>query len=165
MHSKPIRRRANMRRVGLVIGTVALLAAACGAFAQTTFTWQGSCGTQGWYDICAIGTCENNNAYTLRQNNWGSVRCSSDGSPAFPWFRRHGDYSVGLHGADKWECDCWSDCGTTRCDADMGIGRPDCRRVGERGHFGVGKRRCPVFWWHSGQSGHLAQDDGVYGGA
>jgi hypothetical protein len=84
MHCKPIRRRANMRRVGLVIGTVALLAAACGAFAQTTFTWQGSCGTQGWYDICAIGPCENNNAYTLRQNNWGSVRCSSDGSPAFP---------------------------------------------------------------------------------
>jgi hypothetical protein len=37
--------------------------------------------------------------------------------------------------------------------------------VGERGHFGVGKRRCPVFWWHSGQSGHLAQDDGVYGAA
>jgi Tfp pilus assembly protein PilP len=73
-----------MRRVGLVIGTVALLAAACGAFAQTTFTWQGSCGTQGWYDTCAIGTCGNNNAYTLRQNNWGSVRCSSDGSPAFP---------------------------------------------------------------------------------
>jgi hypothetical protein len=27
-----------MRRVGLVIGTVALLAAACGVFAQTTFT-------------------------------------------------------------------------------------------------------------------------------
>jgi predicted transcriptional regulator with HTH domain len=73
-----------MRRVGLVIGTVALLAAACGAFAQTTFTWQGSCGTEGWYDTCAIGTCGNNNAYTLRQNNWGSVRCSSDGSPAFP---------------------------------------------------------------------------------
>jgi hypothetical protein len=73
-----------MRRVGLVIGTVALLAAACGAFAQTTFTWQGSCGTQGWYDTCAIGTCGSNNAYTLRQNNWGSVRCSSDGSPAFP---------------------------------------------------------------------------------
>jgi Tfp pilus assembly protein PilP len=73
-----------MRRVGLVIGTVALLAAACGAFAQTTFTWQGSCGTEWWYDTCAIGTCGNNNAYTLRQNNWGSVRCSSDGSPAFP---------------------------------------------------------------------------------
>jgi hypothetical protein len=73
-----------MRRVGLVIGTVALLAAACGAFAQTTFTWQGSCGTQGWYDTCAIGPCENYNAYTLRQNNWGLVRCSWDGSPAFP---------------------------------------------------------------------------------
>jgi Tfp pilus assembly protein PilP len=73
-----------MRRVGLVIGTLALLAAACGAFAQTTFTWQGSCGTEWWYDTCAIGTCGNNNAYTLRQNNWGSVRCSSDGSPAFP---------------------------------------------------------------------------------
>jgi Tfp pilus assembly protein PilP len=73
-----------MRRVGLVIGTVALLAAACGAFAQTTFTWQGSCGTEWWYDTCAIGPCGNNNAYTLRQNNWGSVRCSSDGSPAFP---------------------------------------------------------------------------------
>jgi hypothetical protein len=73
-----------MRRVGLVIGTVALLAAACGVFAQTTFTWQGSCGTEWWYDTCAIGTCGNNNEYTLRQNNWGSVRCSSDGSPAFP---------------------------------------------------------------------------------
>ena len=73
-----------MRRVGLVIGTVALLAAACGAFAQTTFTWQGSCGTEWWYDTCAIGTCGNNNEYTLRRNNWGSVRCSSDGSPAFP---------------------------------------------------------------------------------
>jgi hypothetical protein len=73
-----------MRRVGLVIGTLALLATACGAFAQTTFTWQGSCGTEGWYDTCAIGTCENNNAYWLRRNNWGSVRCSSDGSPAFP---------------------------------------------------------------------------------
>jgi hypothetical protein len=31
-----------------------------------------------------IGPCENYNNYWLRQNNWGSVRCSWDGSPAFP---------------------------------------------------------------------------------
>jgi hypothetical protein len=72
-----------MRRVGLVIGTVALLAAACGAFAQTTFTWQGSCGTQGWYDVCGAGTCQQGNQYyTLFQNNWGRTGCNS--TPQFP---------------------------------------------------------------------------------
>ena len=72
-----------MRRVGLVIGTVALLAAACGAFAQTTFTWQGSCGTQGWYDVCGAGTCQQDNQYyTLFQNNWGRMGCNS--TPQFP---------------------------------------------------------------------------------
>jgi hypothetical protein len=60
----------------------------------------------------------------------------------------------------------------TECDADGAHREVGCvwlsgdwadgiwGAVGERGHFGVGKRRCPVFWWHSGQSGHLAQDDG-----
>jgi hypothetical protein len=72
-----------MRRVGLIIGTVALLAAACGAFAQTTFTWQGSCGTQGWYDVCGAGTCQQDNQYyTLFQNNWGRMGC--DSTPQFP---------------------------------------------------------------------------------
>ena len=72
-----------MRRVGLVIGTVALLAAACGAFAQTTFTWQGSCGTQLWHDVCGAGTCQQDNQYyTLFQNNWGRMGCNS--TPQFP---------------------------------------------------------------------------------
>jgi Tfp pilus assembly protein PilP len=72
-----------MRRVGLVIGTVALLAAACGAFAQTTFTWQGSCGTQLWHDVCGAGTCQQGNQYyTLFQNNWGRTGCNS--TPQFP---------------------------------------------------------------------------------
>jgi hypothetical protein len=72
-----------MRRVGLVIGTVALLAAACGAFAQTTFTWQGSCGTQLWHDVCGAGTCQQDNQYyTLFQNNWGRTGCNS--TPQFP---------------------------------------------------------------------------------
>jgi hypothetical protein len=73
-----------MRRCSVLLWLIALAVAPYLGLGQTTWTWQGSCNTQGWYDTCTIGRCGSGNNYNLLQNNWGQVRCSSEGSPAFP---------------------------------------------------------------------------------
>jgi hypothetical protein len=73
-----------MRRCSALLWLIALAVAPYLGLGQTTWTWQGSCNTQGWYDTCTIGRCGSGNNYNLLQNNWGQVRCSSEGSPAFP---------------------------------------------------------------------------------
>jgi hypothetical protein len=78
-----VHRKANAW-YGILLGLIALAIVPYQALGQTTWTWQGSCNTQGWYDTCTIGRCGSGNNYNLLQNNWGQVRCSSEGSPAFP---------------------------------------------------------------------------------
>jgi hypothetical protein len=73
-----------MKRYGVLLWLIALAVVPCQVIGQTTWTWQGSCNTQGWYDTCTIGRCGSGNNYNLLQNNWGQVRCSNEGSPAFP---------------------------------------------------------------------------------
>jgi hypothetical protein len=73
-----------MRRCSALLWLIALAVVPCQVIGQTTWTWQGSCNTQGWYDTCTIGRCGSGNNYNLLQNNWGQVRCSNEGSPAFP---------------------------------------------------------------------------------
>jgi len=73
-----------MRRCSVLLWLIALAVAPYLGLGQTTWTWQGSCNTQGWYDTCTIGRCGSGNNYNLLQNNWGQVRCSNQGSPAFP---------------------------------------------------------------------------------
>jgi hypothetical protein len=73
-----------MKRYGVLLWLIALAVVPYLGLGQTTWTWQGSCNTQGWYDTCTIGRCGSGNNYNLLQNNWGQVRCSNEGSPAFP---------------------------------------------------------------------------------
>jgi hypothetical protein len=73
-----------MRRCSVLLWLIALAVAPYLGLGQTTWIWQGSCNTQGWYDTCTIGRCGSGNNYNLLQNNWGQVRCSNEGSPAFP---------------------------------------------------------------------------------
>jgi hypothetical protein len=73
-----------MRGSIALVGLIVLMLTPYIGLGQTTWTWQGSCNTQGWYDTCTIGRCGSGNNYNLLQNNWGQVRCSSEGSPAFP---------------------------------------------------------------------------------